>query len=69
MTDYEMTKKFDKDTLLHYIMEMGDALMVFYRDGKILQEHQVIRENYVWDFVKQAVELDEVKEKLIENES
>lgn len=62
----EMTKKFDKDTLLEYIMEMGDTILVFHRDSAILQKHDIRRENYVWDFLKQAVELKEVKETLLE---
>jgi hypothetical protein len=64
-TDYELTKTFDKDALIEHVTEQTESCLVFHRDSAFLQAHDVIVDNYLFDFIAQACELDEVKKTLL----
>ena len=63
--DHKQTKKFDKEQLIEELTDKTESCLVFHRDSSFLQAGDVISENYLYDFMMQAVELDEVKEKLL----
>jgi hypothetical protein len=65
---FKLTEKFTTDELVASLQHLADDCLVFHRDGQTLQEYDLKCENYVYDFIIQAVELDEVKNKLLEGE-
>jgi hypothetical protein len=66
MTD-EMTKKFSKEKLIESLEHLANTCLVFHRDSSVLQGYDVKCENYLFDFMIQAVDLAEVKRKLVED--
>lgn len=66
--EYEMTKKFDTERLIETLIDKTESCLVFHLDSAFLQAHDAISDNYLYDFIVQACELKEVKEKLLDGE-
>jgi hypothetical protein len=63
--EYEKEKNFDTAKLVGSLTSLTETCLVFHRDSGSLQEFDIERENYLFDFIIQAVDLDEVKQKLM----
>jgi hypothetical protein len=63
--DYEKEKNFYTAKLVGSLTSLTETCLVFHRESSSLQEYDIERENYLFDFIIQAVELAEVKAKLM----